>query len=113
MNIGAVIKSLRTDAGISQGNLADACKVTQGFMSQIERNKRVPHMNTLEKIAETLGVPLPVMMFLAMEKSDVSEQKREAFSLLVEPMRNAIGGIFKASPASSLERNDEENEPSE
>lgn len=56
--VGANIKRLRREQGISQEELADRAGMHRTFISQIERAVKNPTIQTLDKIAQALGVPL-------------------------------------------------------
>lgn len=56
--VGANIKRLRKAQGISQEELADRARVHRTFVSQIERAVKSPTLESLEKIAQGLGVAL-------------------------------------------------------
>lgn len=47
---------LRTDRGWSQQRLADVAEVDKATVNQIERGRRSPNVETLEKLAGALGV---------------------------------------------------------
>jgi len=94
MTIGEVIHQLRKKARISQGELADSCKISQTYLSQIETNKREPHTKTLRLISEKLGIPLPVVFFLSLTPEDVSVEKREAFKMLYPSIKAFITEFF-------------------
>ena len=54
--IGARVRTLRTARGMSVNALAAAAGVSAGIVSQIERDRANPSLNTIEKIAIALGV---------------------------------------------------------
>lgn len=56
--IGELVKSARMAASLTQVDLAAAVEITQPFLAQIELGLREPSIDTLRKIAATLGVPL-------------------------------------------------------
>ena len=58
MNIGMKIKRLRTLCGLTQGELADRCELTKGFISQVENNLTSPTISTLNDILIALGTNL-------------------------------------------------------
>jgi transcriptional regulator with XRE-family HTH domain len=58
MNIGAKIKRLRMENGLTQEELADRCELTKGFISQLERDLTSPSIATLIDILEALGTNL-------------------------------------------------------
>lgn len=58
MNIGTKLKSLRTQNGLTQQELADRAELTKGFISQVERNLTSPSISTLADILQCLGSSL-------------------------------------------------------
>jgi len=56
--IGAKIKELRLENGLTQEELANRCELTKGFISQIENNLTSPSISTLSDILEVLGTDL-------------------------------------------------------
>jgi transcriptional regulator with XRE-family HTH domain len=55
---GELIKNLRFSCGLSQAALAKAAKITQAYISKIERGDRVPPYDTLEAISNALQTPI-------------------------------------------------------
>lgn len=62
-SLGAKLRRLRTEKGISLRALAQATGLTPSFLSQIERDLAEPSITSLRRIAEALGVPL-FLLFL-------------------------------------------------
>ncbi|MGL4791932.1 MAG: helix-turn-helix domain-containing protein [Anaerotignaceae bacterium] len=58
MDIGAKIKQLRTQKGLTLEELASRCELTKGFLSQMERNLTSPSIATLVDILEALGTTI-------------------------------------------------------
>ena len=58
MDIGARIRQLRIKNDLTLEELASRTELTKGFLSQLERNLTSPSIQTLEDIAEALGVTL-------------------------------------------------------
>ncbi len=58
LSIGANLKRLRTDKGMSQVELAGAVNVTQSMIAQIERGTKALTMELGREISETLGVSI-------------------------------------------------------
>jgi transcriptional regulator with XRE-family HTH domain len=54
--IGKTIKELRSRLGLTLDQVAERSGCTPGFLSQVERNKAVPSITTLQAIAKALGV---------------------------------------------------------
>ena len=55
MEIGAKIKRLRMQLGLTQEELADRSELSKGFISQLERDLTSPSIATLIDILECLG----------------------------------------------------------
>lgn len=56
--IGAKIRNLRNQNGLTQEELADRTELTKGFISQLERGLTAPSVSTLMDIVECLGTNL-------------------------------------------------------
>ena len=57
-DIGIKIKRLRTLLQLTQEELADRCKLTKGYISQLENNLTSPSISTLTDILNVLGTNL-------------------------------------------------------
>ncbi|KFE34519.1 cupin domain-containing protein [Thioclava atlantica] len=57
-DVGARLKAIREDSGLSQRELAQRAGVTNGLVSLVERNKTSPSITSLRKILEILGMTL-------------------------------------------------------
>lgn len=58
MELGAKIKALRLKNRLTQGELADRCELTKGYISQLENELTSPSIATLKDILQTLGSSL-------------------------------------------------------
>lgn len=58
VDIGARIRQIRNKNNLTLEELASRCELTKGFLSQLERNLTSPSIQTLEDIAEALGMSL-------------------------------------------------------
>lgn len=56
--LGARIKELRRQAGLSQDQLAERVGIDGKYLSRIEVGKRYPSLDTLEKMASALKVQM-------------------------------------------------------
>lgn len=55
-SFGDVLRSLRTDAELSQESLALECDLDRTFISLLERGLRQPSLQTIFKLAEVLNI---------------------------------------------------------
>lgn len=57
-SLGAAIRSLRRDRGMSQESLAGLADIDRSYMSSVERGLRNVSVLNVARIAEALGVPV-------------------------------------------------------
>lgn len=77
MNLGNAIKLCRTQKNTSQAELAKLAGISVSYLSLLERNKRDPNLSTIRSIADALGVPFSVLIFLAADKEELSKVNPE------------------------------------
>jgi transcriptional regulator with XRE-family HTH domain len=94
MAVGSVIKKIRKNKGFSQGEFAEACGVTQAYLSQIESGKRRPGQELVNKAGEILKIPPQVITFLSLDAEDIEEGKREAFDQIAPSINAMIERFF-------------------
>ena len=71
MKYGKAIRICRAARGLSQKNLATKVGLDSSHISLIEAEKRSPSLETIERIAKSLNVPLHLLTLLASEQKDV------------------------------------------
>lgn len=86
MKIGNSIKSVRSQRGLSQVELAQKTGLAQNVISRIERDVHKPNDETLKKVSEALGVPEDVFYYLALIEigENVSKGPRARISTLIK-----------------------------
>ena len=94
MKIGKIIKQIRKDYGYSQKDLADKIHITQAYLSQIESDKKLPSIQLIEEIGKITVIPLPVILYLSIEDTDVTKDRRELYNLLRPTITKMIEDIF-------------------
>jgi len=58
MPIGLKIRQMREEKGLTQGDIENASGLLRGYISRVENGHTVPSIETLEKFAAALDVPL-------------------------------------------------------
>lgn len=58
MQIGRRLRALRKKHGLSQGDLSKRTGLLRTYLSRVENGHTVPALDTLEKIARALRIPL-------------------------------------------------------
>jgi transcriptional regulator with XRE-family HTH domain len=71
MNYGRAIRLVRSARGLSQKKLAKDLGTDPSFVSHLERNKRVPSVETLQSLGEALKIPVYLLVFLASDQEDL------------------------------------------
>ena len=83
VKVGARIRELRTERGLSIAALATSAGLSKGHLSSVERGLVLITVNTLEVTARALGVPTFVLGTFPDE---------DPFSAVVEHLRSIAGG---------------------
>ena len=58
MELGKHLRTAREAAGLSQEELASGAGLHRVYISLLERDKRSPTLNVLERLCKTLSVPV-------------------------------------------------------
>jgi transcriptional regulator with XRE-family HTH domain len=58
MSIGQRIRQIREEKGISQGDIEKATGMLRGYISRVEHGHTIPSLETLERFAGALDVPM-------------------------------------------------------
>lgn len=77
--LGRKIRDLRTRAGLTLDDLANAAGVSRSQISQIERGVAGPSLSTLRGIAYAIGVPMAALFLDSGDVGTVAAQPESAF----------------------------------
>lgn len=89
-----MISSIRKERKISQQDLATKSGISSTYLSRIETSKDDPTLGTLQRIGESLGIPLSVLFFYAMDENDIAEHKRPLFRIMNPTMKSLLDMLF-------------------
>lgn len=97
--IGARIKSIRKDCGMSQYELAELAGLSITYISDIEKGKRDAKETTLSRIAEVLQVPLSAIQPDSLDKflpfrPDIMELVNLLISMDPEESEETVGYLL-------------------
>lgn len=73
--LGALIRQLRLEAGISQEEFADRCEIHRTYIGSIERGEKTITIETAQKITAALNIPLSEL-FLRLEQVEGEHRKQ-------------------------------------
>lgn len=102
MQIGAKIKRLRLEYGLTQEELADRCELTKGYISQLERDLTSPSIATLQDILECLGSSIPEF-FSEQKAEQVVFKEKDVFVKEVEEKGYRINWIVPNAQKKDME----------
>ncbi len=92
MNIGHALKVCRSAKRLSLGELAGRTELSTSYLSMIESGKREPTLSSIEKIASAMGVPTPILLFLAADTTELEgidpETSRRLSAAALDVMRS-------------------------
>jgi transcriptional regulator with XRE-family HTH domain len=107
--LGALIRAQRVTAGLSLRELADRTKVSNAYLSQIERGLHEPSISVLDAIAAALDVSLEALLARSGLLAPEDERDRRGSALvrdteaailsdpeLSEPQRVALLSIYRS-----------------
>jgi transcriptional regulator with XRE-family HTH domain len=104
--LGALVRAQRTAADLSLRELSERTKVSNAYLSQLERGLHEPSLGVLRAIASALGVPLASLLtragVLARGDCDGEQRLRETEAAiqrdpeLSEPQRAALLSVYRS-----------------
>jgi transcriptional regulator with XRE-family HTH domain len=94
MKIGHTIRMLRTARKVSQSSLAHQLKVTPGYLSLVEQDKREPSLAFLGRVGQYFA--LPVGFLLLGDPSD--KQAAPEYRHIVEEIKRTIIDYIVSRP---------------
>lgn len=77
MTIGRAIKTVRTKRGIGQQQLAKKAKISQGFLSLLEKGRRTPSLKMTRGLANALGVPTELLLLMGCESKKTKRYSKQ------------------------------------
>lgn len=101
MTIGERIRDIRKEKGLTQQALGQLLGVTQATVGQYETNPNPPKIETLQRIADALDVPLPELMGLELLDKNTwgREAGPEVYRKIAENIQRHHGAQARANKA--------------
>lgn len=103
MEIGAKIKRLRLQRGLTQEELADRCELSKGFISLLERDLTSPSIATLVDVLECLGTDLTAFFSEKGEQKIVFGEDDTSVKEDLEGLRGSIRWLVPSAQKNSME----------
>lgn len=77
MNLATAIKNIRKDLGLSQTEFGRRTGIKQANLSLIESGEHTAKMNTLNKIAKGMNIPVPEIYLYAQEDHETIKETKQ------------------------------------
>jgi len=71
MNIGKALRLCRSAKELSLETVAERAGISVSYLSRLENDKREASLTIVGKLAEALGIPVPVIVFLASDDKEL------------------------------------------
>src|SRR3954451_13418189 len=104
--LGMLLRTQRVAADLSLRELSDRTKVSNAYLSQLERGLHEPSLSVLRAIASALGVPLGSLLtragVLEGDEADGGSEMRETEAAILrdpdlsEPQRTALLSVYRS-----------------
>lgn len=78
MKIGKALKLCRSAKDLSLETVAGRAGISVSHLSRIENQKREPTVSMASKIAVALGVPMPIVVYLAADAGELTGLDKRA-----------------------------------
>lgn len=65
MYIGRILKHIRVFNHLKQNELSKKLCISKSYISEIEADKKVPTLETLQKYSDTFGIPLSTILLFS------------------------------------------------
>lgn len=88
--IGKAIVAIRNERQISQKELADRSNLANGYLSQIENDKKLPSLEALDSICQALNVPVYVFLLKAKIEEGINDPDQMVFLRQLKPAIDAV-----------------------
>lgn len=95
-NIGAFIREMRKEQGMTQEQLAEKLDVSQKSISRWENGKTMPDLSLYEPLCEALGVQVSELLYAKRMSNDekVVQGEKTALNLIMTKSQLETFGIF-------------------
>jgi transcriptional regulator with XRE-family HTH domain len=95
MNLGQSIKTLRKNrAKEKQNAFAKNIGISQTYLSQVEAGLKTPSVELLQRIADYLKVPLPILFWFSVTEEDAKPEKVEYYRMTKPLIDQIIEEMF-------------------
>jgi transcriptional regulator with XRE-family HTH domain len=107
MTIGARIRELRQERGLSQEALGARSGISTFSVSRIETGKSMPGSATVEKVAHALGVePGELFQAAGAGKAQAPSKSGQQVEITEEPSESGEGKVYRVTAGETVDARD-------
>ncbi|EON73831.1 helix-turn-helix domain-containing protein [Lysinibacillus sphaericus] len=106
VNLGETIKDSRKKKGMTMIELAEKAEITQGYLSKIENNLKIPKIDTLKTIGSILDIPIGELLIGAKYIDEWLEMFEE--NIKKPPSIPTFGEAIRVAREDNYDSNDEQ-----
>ena len=90
MDYGKALKIARAIKGVQQGEVALKADLDPSYVCLLEKGKRKPSLETIERLSSALGIPTHLFSLLATEEKDLKKADAEELVRVGESLARLI-----------------------
>jgi transcriptional regulator with XRE-family HTH domain len=90
MELGKALTAIRIERKLTLSAVAQRSGISISYLSEIENDKKTPDIKVLERICDSLSVPLPILIFKAVNEKDISDPDKSRLVREIKPLFDLI-----------------------
>lgn len=90
MDLGKAVRELRKEKGVRLKDFAEKIDMSTTAVANIEKSASFPTKRTITRICDALDIPVSVLMLHCITEDDVSPERRDAFRMLINPIKEFL-----------------------
>lgn len=92
--IHELLKERRWELKLRQKEIVEKTGYSQTYLSQIERGRRKPSLECLNKICLALDIPLGVLLFLSVEPTEFAKRLQKKAETSLDSAKDIVKDII-------------------
>ncbi len=94
MNLGNALQKVRFEKKMTQTAVSKKAKITQTYLSLIEKGDKIPSSAVVKKLCKVYDIPEVALVWLGTEKTDVQKSKHNLFDQLKPVMDSLVAELL-------------------
>ncbi|GGI58476.1 helix-turn-helix domain-containing protein [Winogradskyella haliclonae] len=94
LNIAEALESIRLERGVNKKEFSRQCGISNTYYSDILNRGTSLNVETLNKICESLEIPLDVFFFKALNEDTIKDPTKKKLIKEIRPLMNEIADLL-------------------